>query len=442
MRISLSEHFNYKKLLRFTLPTIAMMIFVSIYGVVDGLFISNFVGDVAFTSINIIFPGIMMLGSVGFMFGTGGSAIVSKTLGEGNKEKANQYFSMLIVLEIIIGIILSIIGIIFLAPIANLLGAKDYMMQYIKPYGTALFVSLPFFMLQNTFQSFLVTAEKPKFGLFVTICAGCTNMLFDFLFIYVFDLGVLGAGIASAASQIIGATVPLIFFMSRNSSLLRLSKPRFEIKPIIKTCTNGSSEMVTNISLSLVNMLYNLQLLKYIGDNGVAAYGIIMYVGFIYVGIYLGYSIGVSPIIGFHYGAGNKKELKSLYSKSMTLLLIISIVLTLLAQILAGPLSNIFVGYDKDLLEITIRALRLYSLSYLICWFNIFVSAFFTSLNNGVISAIVSFLRTFVFQLIMIFVMPLLFDVDGLWLAAFASEVIALLLSGYFIVKNKKKYGY
>ena len=371
MRISLSEHFNYKKLLRFTIPTIAMMIFVSIYGVVDGLFISNFVGDVAFTSINIIFPGIMMLGSVGFMFGTGGSAIVSKTLGEGNKEKANQYFSMLIVLEIIIGIILSIIGIIFLAPIANLLGAKDYMMQYIKPYGTALFVSLPFFMLQNTFQSFLVTAEKPKFGLFVTICAGCTNMLFDFLFIYVFDLGVLGAGIASAASQIIGATIPLIFFMSRNSSLLRLSKPRFEIKPIIKTCTNGSSEMVTNISLSLVNMLYNLQLLKYIGDNGVAAYGIIMYVGFIYVGIYLGYSIGVSPIIGFHYGAGNKKELKSLYSKSMTLLLIISIVLTLLAQILAGPLSNIFVGYDKDLLQIATRALRLYAWSYIICWFNI-----------------------------------------------------------------------
>lgn len=442
MRISLSEHFNYKKLLRFTIPTIAMMIFVSIYGVVDGLFISNFVGDVAFTSINIIFPGIMMLGSVGFMFGTGGSAIVSKTFGEGNKEKANQYFSMLIVLEIIIGVILSTIGIVFLTPIAKLLGAKDYMLQYIKPYGTALFIGLPFFMLQNSFQSFLVTAEKPKLGLAVTLCAGCTNMLLDFLFIYLFKWGVLGAGIASATSQVVGAIIPLIYFISKNSSYLRISKPKFELKPIVKTCTNGSSEMVTNISLSLVNMLYNLQLLKYVGDHGVAAYGIIMYVGFIFISIYLGYSIGVSPIIGYHYGAKNKKELKNIYSKSMKLLLLTSIILTVLAEVLAYPLASIFVGYDKDLLQIATRALRLYALSYIICWFNIFVSAFFTSLNNGLISAVVSFLRTFVFQLIMIFIMPLIFDVDGLWLAVLASEILALFLSVYCIIKNKKKYGY
>jgi len=442
MKISLSDHFNYKKLIRFTVPTIAMMIFTSIYGVVDGFFISNYAGDLAFTSINIIYPAIMMVASIGFMFGTGGSAIVAKTLGEGKKEKANQYFSMIICLEIIIGIILSSLGVIFLKPIAQLLGAKDYMMEYIVPYGIILFIGIPFFMLQNSFQSFIVTAEKPKFGLIITLFAGCTNMVLDFVLIYIFKLGVLGAGLATILSQFIGAIIPLLYFISKNNSYLRLTKPKFEFKPILKSCTNGSSEMVTNLSLSLVNILYNLQLLKYIGDNGVAAYGIIMYVGFIFVGIYLGYSIGVSPILGYHYGAGNKKELKSLFKKSIKILLISSVVLTIIAELCAPYLAYIFVGYDKKLLELTTEALRLYSVMYIILWFNIFASSFFTALNDGLTSALISFLRTLVIQIIMLYLMPYLFDVPGLWLAVFASEAVSLFISLYFILRNKKKYGY
>ena len=442
MKISLSDHFNYKKLIRFTLPTIAMMIFTSIYGVVDGFFISNYSGDLAFTSINIIIPAVMMVASIGFMFGTGGSAMVAKTLGEGDKEKANRYFSMIVFLEIILGIIFSVLGIIFLNPIAKLLGAKDYMMEYIIPYGTILFLGVPFFILQNSFQSFIVTAEKPKFGLVITLFAGCTNMILDFVFIYILKWVVLGAGLATALSQFVGAVIPLIYFLSKNSSYLRLTKPKFELKPILKSCGNGSSEMVTNLSLSLVNILYNLQLLKYIGDNGVAAYGIIMYVGFIFIGIYLGYSIGISPIIGYHYGAGNKKELKSLLKKSVKMLLFISIILTVLAILSANFLASIFVGYDKDLLDLTTDALRLYSVSYIILWFNIFASSFFTALNDGLTSAIISFLRTLAIQILMLYIMPLLFDVTGLWLAVFASELISLFVSVFFIIKNKKKYGY
>lgn len=442
MKISLSDHFNYKKLIRFTLPTIAMMIFTSIYGVVDGFFISNYSGDLAFTSINIIIPAVMMVASIGFMFGTGGSAMVAKTLGEGDKKKANRYFSMIVFLEIILGIIFSVLGIMFLNPIAKLLGAKDYMMEYIIPYGTILFLGVPFFILQNSFQSFIVTAEKPKFGLVITLFAGCTNMILDFVFIYILKWGVLGAGLATALSQFVGAVIPLIYFLSKNSSYLRLTKPKFELKPILKSCGNGSSEMVTNLSLSLVNILYNLQLLKYIGDNGVAAYGIIMYVGFIFIGIYLGYSIGISPIIGYHYGAGNKKELKSLLKKSVKMLLFISIILTVLAILSANFLASIFVGYDKDLLDLTTDALRLYSVSYIILWFNIFASSFFTALNDGLTSAIISFLRTLAIQILMLYIMPLLFDVTGLWLAVFASELISLFVSIFFIIKNKKKYGY
>lgn len=316
------------------------------------------------------------------------------------------------------------------------------MMEYIIPYGTILFLGVPFFILQNSFQSFIVTAEKPKFGLVITLFAGCTNMILDFLFIYILKWGVLGAGLATALSQFVGAVIPLIYFLSKNSSYLRLTKPKFELKTILKSCGNGSSEMVTNLSLSLVNILYNLQLLKYIGDNGAAAYGIIMYVGFIFIGIYLGYSIGISPIIGYHYGAGNKKELKSLLKKSVKMLLFISIILTVLAILSANFLASIFVGYDKDLLDLTTDALRLYSVSYIILWFNIFASSFFTALNDGLTSAIISFLRTLAIQILMLYIMPLLFDVTGLWLAVFASELISLFVSVFFIIKNKKKYGY
>ena len=442
MNIRLSDHFSYSKLIRFTLPTIAMMIFTSIYGVVDGVFVSNCVGSDAFAAVNLIMPVIMILGSAGFMIGTGGSAIVSKTLGEKKLEKASEYFSMLIYLCIVSGVILSAIGIIFIKPIAGLLGATGDIANNCIIYGRTVFFMMTGLFLQNAFQSFLVVAEKPKLGLAVTLLAGFTNMFLDFLFVYVLRLGVFGAAVATGISQFVGAIIPVIYFASGKNNILHLKKCRFNKDIIIKTCINGSSEMVTNMSMSLVNMLYNMQLMKYIGTNGVVAYGIIMYVGFIFSGTYIGYSLGSAPVISYHYGAGNKKELKSLFKHSIILLVISSVIMTLLAEVLAKYLAGIFVSYDKQLLELTTTAIRIYSVSYLISELNIFASSFFTALNNGFVSAAISFLRMFLFQIIMILLLPVIIGINGIWIAVTAAEALALVVSVVFVIINRKKYGY
>lgn len=442
MKIQLSEHFTYGKLIKFTIPTIIMMIFTSIYGIVDGIFVSNCVGSDAFASINLIMPVLMILGAVGFMIGTGGSAIVSKTIGEGKKEKANEYFSMLIYLLIIVGIILTILGIVFIKPIAQTLGAEGKMLRDCIIYGTTILVALTAFLLQNAFQSFLVVAEKPTMGLIISVIVGVTNMILDFLFIYVLRLGVFGAALATGISQLIGGVVPFIYFSRKNNTQLRLVKTKFNWKAIGKACTNGSSEMLTNISLSLVNILYNMQLMKYAGADGIVAYGIIMYVGFIFIGTYVGYSVGSAPIISYHYGAENKEELKNLFKKSLKLMGITSIVMTLLAEILAKPLASIFVSYDKQLLDMTIIAIRLYSISYIISGLNIFSSSFFTALNDGLVSAIISFLRTLVFQVISILIFPVIWGLNGIWLAIVFAEALSLIVSVAFLIVKRKKYKY
>lgn len=442
MKIQLSDHFSYSKLIKFTLPTIAMMIFTSIYGVVDGVFVSNCVGSDAFAAVNLIMPIIMILGSVGFMVGTGGSAIVSKTLGEGKKEKANEYFSMLVYLCVVSGVILSVIGIIFTGPIAVLLGAKGSIAKDCVTYGRTVFFMLTGLFLQNAFQSFLVVAEKPKLGLFVTLLAGFTNMFLDFLFVYVLRFGVFGAALATGISQFVGSVIPIIYFAGGKNNVLKLTKCRFNKDIIIKTCINGSSEMVTNMSMSLVNILYNMQLMKYIGTNGVVAYGIIMYVGFIFVGTYMGYAVGSAPVISYHYGAGNKDELKNLFKRSLTIIIVSSVVMTLIAEIIAGYLAGIFVSYDNNLLELTTEAIRIYAVSYLISGVNIFASSFFTALNNGVVSAVISFMRMFVFQIVMILLLPVVLGISGIWTAVIAAEVLSVVISVMFLVKNRKKYSY
>lgn len=442
MKIQLSDHFSYSKLIKFTLPTIAMMIFTSIYGVVDGVFVSNCVGSDAFAAVNLIMPIIMILGSVGFMIGTGGSAIVSKTLGEGKKEKANEYFSMLVYLCVVSGVILSVIGIIFTGPIAVLLGAKGSIAKDCVTYGRTVFFMLTGLFLQNAFQSFLVVAEKPKLGLFVTLLAGFTNMFLDFLFVYVLRFGVFGAALATGISQFVGSVITIIYFAGGKNNVLKLTKCRFNKDIIIKTCINGSSEMVTNMSMSLVNILYNMQLMKYIGTNGVVAYGIIMYVGFIFVGTYMGYAVGSAPVISYHYGAGNKDELKNLFKRSLTIIIVSSVVMTLIAEIIAGYLAGIFVSYDNNLLELTTEAIRIYAVSYLISGVNIFASSFFTALNNGVVSAVISFMRMFVFQIVMILLLPVVLGISGIWTAVIAAEVLSVVISVMFLVKNRKKYSY
>lgn len=442
MRIQLSDHFDYKKLLRFVMPSIIMMIFTSVYGVIDGFFVSNFAGKTSFAAINLIMPVLMILGTLGFMIGAGGSAIVAKTLGEGRTQTAKQYFSMLIYVTIAGGIFFTILGETLLRPITVLLGATDNMVDNCVLYGRIILITLTPFMLQNVFQSFLITAEKPKFGLAVTVAAGCTNIVLDFLFVGIFKWGLIGAASATAISQLIGGIIPLVYFLRPNNSTLSLTRAKLDKKILIKTCTNGSSELMTNISMSLVNILYNFQLMKFAGENGIAAYGVIMYTAFIFVTVFIGYSIGSAPIIGFHYGAQNSSELKNLFRRSLVIISVSGIFMTTLALLLAMPLSLIFVGYDETLFNMTTRGFMMYSSSFIICGINIFASSFFTALNNGGVSAVISFLRTLVFQIIAVLVLPLILGLDGIWLSILLAEIMALIVAITCFVVFRKKYNY
>lgn len=442
MNIQLSEHFTYGKLLKFTFPSIIMMVFTSIYGVVDGVFVSNFVGSESFAAVNLIMPFLMILGAIGFMLGTGGSALVAFILGTGDGQKANRVFSLMVYVLIVLGGIFMVGGILFMKPMARLLGADEAMLPVCVRYGRIVMLGLIPFMLQNTFQSFLVTAERPHFGLYITIAAGVTNMALDALFVGVFRWGVAGAAAATVISQIVGGVIPLVYFICPNKSKLRLGKTKMDFRMLGKAAANGSSEFMTNVSMSLVNMLYNWQLMRLIGAQGVAVFGIIMYVSFIFAAIFIGYSMGSAPVIGFHYGAGNKEELKGLFRKSLWILLVFSVVLTGLAMMLAKPLAMIFVAYDAELLELTKRALTIYSLAFLMLGFNIFASSFFTALNDGLTSALISFGRTLMFQVASVLLLPLIFDVDGIWAAVILAEGLALILSAVCVIRNRKKYGY
>ena len=442
MTIQLSEHFTYPKLLRFIFPSVIMMIFTSIYSVVDGLFISNFAGKTPFAAINLIMPLFSVLGALGFMIGTGGTAIVSMKLGEGKRQIANQYFSMLIYTSIAGGILLTIVGQLLLRPISIFLGATGDILEYSVLYGRIVLSALTCFMLQNVFQSFLIAAEKPKLGLFITIAAGVANIILDALFVAAWKWGIAGAAAATSISQAIGAILPILYFSRKNSSLLRLTRARFDGKVFLKTCTNGSSELMTNISASIVTMLYNFQLMSIAGEDGIAAYGVIMYANFIFSAIFFGYAIGSAPLIGYHYGAGNHSELKNLFQKSVTLIGITGAVLTLMALLTSRPLSQFFVGYDAELFELTNHGFRLYAISFLLCGFNIFGSAFFTALNNGVISAAISFLRTFVFQIAAVLILPQILAIDGIWLAIVAAELLSFGITCLFFYTQKNRYHY
>ena len=442
MKIQLSDHFTYGKLFRFTFPSIIMMIFTSIYSVVDGFFVSNFAGKTAFASINLVMPFIIILGSLGFMIGTGGTALVSRVLGEGDEKKANHYFSMLIWLSLLIGIVLAILGVAFMRPVASLLGTTKEMIDDCVLYGRVVIAFLAPYMLQNVFQSFLIAAEKPNLGLAATLAAGITNMVLDAVLVGVLRWGVFGAALATGISQTIGGLLPFIYFIRPNSSKLHLTKAKFKLRPILQACANGSSELMSNISGSVVGIVYNFQLLKYLGENGVSAYGVLMYVQFIFIAIFVGYSIGCAPVVSFHYGAGNHSELQSLLKKSTRIVGSLSIILTVLALALAHPLAKMFVGYDAELLAITSHAFKLFSFSFLLAGFNIFASSFFTALNNGAISAAISFLRTLIFQTSSILILPLILDVDGLWGANVAAEIFAFVISLVFLVANRKRYHY
>ena len=442
MKIQLSEHFSYKKLLRFTLPSIIMMIFTSIYSVVDGFFVSNFVGKTPFAAVNFIMPFLMILGAFGFMFGTGGSALISKTMGEGDKERAQQLFSLFIYVSVGCGVVIAAAGIIFIRPVAALLGADGTMLEDCVRYGRIILIALPAYMLQFEFQSFFVAAEKPHLGLVVTIAAGVTNMTLDALLVAVFSLGLVGAAAATAISQCVGGIIPLIYFLCPNSSILRLTRTKFDGRALFKACTNGASELMSNISMSIVGMLYNMQLIKYAGENGVATYGVLMYVNFIFLAAFIGYSVGTAPIIGYNYGSGNHSELKNLLKKILCLIGIFSVAMVVAAEGLAHPLASMFVGYDLELFKMTLRGFMIYSFSFLFSGIAIFGSSFFTALNDGLISALISFLRTLVFQVAAVLVFPLIWGIDGIWVSIVAAELMAVSVTVMFLLMKRKKYHY
>lgn len=440
--IQLSDHFTRKRLLRFSLPSIVMMVFTSIYGVVDGYFVSNYTGKTPFAAVNLIMPFLMILGGVGFMFGTGGGALIAKTMGEGKAEKADKLFSMTVFASILCGLVLTAVGLLFLRPFARLMGAEGELLENSLLYGTINLIALPFYILQYEFQCLFATAEKPKLGLYVTVASGVANMVLDWLLVAVLPFGLAGAAAATAASQFIGGVFPLIYFARKNSSRLHLTRCRLELRPLGRICANGSSELMGNISMSLVSMLYNVQLMQYAGEDGIAAYGVLMYVSMIFQAIFIGYSVGTAPIVSYHYGAQNREELKSLLRKAIFIVAIAALCMFAAGELLAAPLSRLFVAYDEELLQMTTHAFAIFSFSFLFSGFVINGSSFFTALNDGLTSALISFLRTLVFQVAAVLLFPLLWGLDGIWFSIVAAEIMAVLATIFFLLKKQKKYGY
>ncbi len=443
--IQLSDHFNYWRLLRFTLPAMGMMLCTSVYSIVDGYFVSNFAGKTPFAAINLIMPFLMILSTVGFMMGTGGSAIVAKTFGEGDKERANRYFSLFVYTTVALGVFFSALGIVFARPLAMRLGAEGELLRNAVLYARIILFALPFNVLQFLFQSFYVTAERPQLGLWVTIASGLTNVVLDAVLVILLpqEYKLAGAAVATALSQLVGGLAPVLYFARRdNGSILRIGRAHFDCVAIFKACTNGSSEFMTNISMSLVGMLYNIQLMRHAGEDGLAAYGVMMYVSMIFCSIFVGYTVGVAPVVGYHDGARNHAELRGLLRKSVRLIGSFGLAMTLSAELLARPLAMIFVSYDAELLAMTVSGFRVFSLAFFFTGFAIFSSGFFTALNDGVTSAIISFLRTLVCEAAAILVLPALMGLRGIWLSFVTAEVMAVVFALFFLVVKRKRYHY
>ena len=440
--MQLSQHFTCRRLLRYCLPSIIMMVFTSVYGVVDGFFVSNFAGKTPFAAVNFIMPILMILGCAGFMFGTGGSALIGMALGEGDNKKANNIFSLVVYSSIVCGVLLAIIGLVILRPVATLMGAEDEMLRQCLIYGGIFLAGLPFYILQYEFQCLFATADKHKLGMYVTIIAGCTNIVLDALFVAVFPWGVAGAAVATVISQIAGGIIPLVYFLRKNDSPLRLTKCSFDGAALLKTCTNGSSELMSNISASVVGMLFNVQLMKYAGENGVAAYGVLMYVSMIFQAIFLGYTVGTAPVVSYHYGADNKDEVKNLLKKSLIIVAAVAVCMFVAGELLSWPLAKIFVGYDAELMDMTVNAFYIFSFSFLFFGFSVFGSSFFTALGDGLTSAAIAFLRTLVFQIAAVMLLPLIFGLNGIWASIVAAEIVSVAVMAVFFAIKRKKYGY
>lgn len=443
-RIRLSDHFTYGKLLRFTLPSIAMMVFSSIYGVVDGYFVSNYAGKTPFAAVNLVMPVLAIMGTVSFMFGTGGTALVAKTLGEGDKDRANRYFSLIVYVAFAVGVILAILGFVLIRPIAARLGAEGPLLDSCVRYARIVLLALPLFSMQVMFQSFFVAAEKPKLSFTVSVISGVANMALDAVLCILLpqELKLTGAAIATAVSQAVGGVIPLVYFSRENDSLLRLGTTKFEGRVLGRTCVNGVSEFLGNISASIVGVLFNLQLMKYAGEDGVSAYGVMMYASMIFTAAFGGYTMGIAPAISYHYGANDHSELNSLLRKSLCLCCIAGVSMVILGELLCVPMADIFVSYDSGLRSLTISGFRIFAISFIFIGFGIFSSGFFTALNDGVTSAIISFVRTMIFECAAVMLLPLIWEINGVWISVIVSEFLAVVLGIVFLITKQKKYQY
>lgn len=443
MAVKLSEHFTYKKLLKATLPSIFMMIFVSLYTIVDGIFVANFVGETALSAVNLMSPFCMIIGSLGFMMGAGGAALTAKTLGEQNKKKAQKVFSCCVYFTIILGFVISLTAFIFMKQIAVRLGADEQMLPLCVTYGRILIAAEVAFMLQNMFQNFFMVAEKPGMGFAMSVAAGVVNMVLDALFIVVFKWGIVGAAIATITGQIVGAVAPMVYFLSKkNNTSIRFVKTKLDFRVLLKTCTNGSSELLSQVASSVVGIVYNLKLMQLIGQDGVVTYGIIMYISFIFTAVFFGYSIGSAPMIGYNLGAQNSAELKNVLKKSLVVIISFGAVLTAISVGFARPLCMIFVRDNARLLALATKGVQLYCAAFILMGLNIFASSFFTALNNGLVSAILSTVRTLIFQIGAVLILAAVIGADGIWIAVIISEGLALVMSVAFLIANKKKYQY
>lgn len=443
MEYSLAGHYGHRRLLRSCIPLVLMMIVSSVYSIVDGLFVANFAGTTAFASINLVWPSIMVIGAVGIMVGTGGSALVSKTMGEGQYDRAREYFSMLVKVIVLFGAVMVIPLVLLMPLIVRLLGADDIMSPVATLYGRVCVMGLPFFMMQMAFQPFFMTAEKPQLGMVMSVGSGLANILLDALLVYYLEMGVLGAALATITSQMLGGLYPLLFFLRKdNGSPLRLIRCRLELRPVLASCQNGLSEYVSQISLSVVSICYNLQLMRYIGQDGVSTYGVLMYVGFIYVAMFVGFNMTIAPVVGYNYGAGNKAELRSLLRHGLLIVFLAGCMMSLVSFLTAGVASALFVGYDPGLMQMTKHAMRLYMCSFVVVGVNLLTSAWFTALSNGTVSAFSSFTRTMVFELASVFILPLVLGIDGIWASVIVADVMAFILSVILLLRYRRRYGY
>lgn len=441
-KISLTDHFTWGKLARYVAPGVIMMLFTSLYTVVDGIFVSNFTGKTSFAAVNLIFPIVAIYDGFGFMFATGGTALVAKTIGEGDRDRANRYFSLIVYVTFVLGAVIALVGALTMRPLAIRLGATGQLLDDAVTYGVIFVVGTPAFVMQSLFQSFFAAADKPRLGLLFIVAAGLTNILLDGIFVAILHWGVGGAAFASVMSQVVGGLIPLIYFVRPNSSLLRLGKTAWYGKALAKTCLNGSSEFVVNISFSLVNIVYNYQLMRLAGENGITAFGFIMYVCFFFLAFFFGYDVGMAPIVGYNLGAGNQKELHNVFVKSLWIVLVAGGCMLGLSQALAVPLGKLYLGYDQTLLEMSVHGFRLYAVAFLIVGLNIWGSAFFTALNNGFVSGALALLRTFAFQLVFVLTLPLALGIDGVWWACSASEGAAAVVTIGCLAGLRSRYGY